>query len=128
MSSYSWEDFGIGTDQIKIDSDDIFYLDNIDTIANQDDRLLKKINKYSMNVPVAQIEKRTTKPTNEIKFLYKELNEMEKKNDNMMLLLFFLIIIVIVQCYKNKNKPVMMLIANPNMEPQNTSLQKLNAK
>ena len=120
MSSYSWENFGIGTDQIKVDSNDIFYLNNTDELKNRDERLLNKINKYSMSVPIIQTEKKITKPIEEVRFLYRELNEMEKKNDNMMLLLFFLVIIIIIQYCKNKDKPIMMLIANPNSSPNSS--------
>ena len=127
MSSYSWENFGIGTDQIKISNEDIFYLDSIDSIKDQDERLLKKINKYSINVPVVK-PKKITKPPEEVKFLYRELSELEKKNDNMMLLMFFLIVIIIIQYCKNKSNPVMMLITEPKLNHHTLNHQMLNSK
>jgi len=120
--SYSWGDFGIGTDQIRVDSSDInefsraIKADN----QNQEERIREKINKL-IPAPTGGPTDGPTGPTrptgpinspalkSRINNFRDEIAELEKRNDKMIILIFFLFIIIIIQ-YSNSSKMQMMLI------------------
>lgn len=99
------------------------YLDSGDNNYKGDFMERLKRNNYSyVNNPRKSNTKTESfsNQSNDIKFLQKEIDDMEKKNNNLVIFIFLLVVIVLVQYTKINNDPVKVMFLPTNSSGNNS--------